>query len=43
MLKHAPTTVSHAFSVDISDAYHHLCVSPTIAYLFQFKIDNEFF
>ena len=43
MLRHAPTQGTHAFSIDVSDAYHHLRVSPRIKNLFQFKIDGEFF
>jgi hypothetical protein len=34
MLRHAPQSVSHAFSIDVSDAYHHLKVSPLLEHLF---------
>jgi hypothetical protein len=27
ILRYAPSTVTHAFSVDISDAYHHLALA----------------
>ena len=30
VLKNANTEVTHAFSIDISDAYHHLRVAPSI-------------
>ena len=43
MLRHAPPEVDHAFSIDISDAYHHPRLAPEIEHLFQFKIDGEFF
>ena len=34
MLRHAPPAVDHAFSIDISDAYHHLRLAPKIEHLF---------
>ena len=34
VLKNAPVGATHAFSIDISDAYHHLKVSENIQHYF---------
>lgn len=43
VLRYAPTTTTHAISVDISDAYHHLRIHPALEKYFQFKIDGRFY
>ena len=34
VLRFCPTDVTHAISVDISDAYHHLRIHPALEHLF---------
>lgn len=42
-LRFASVHVTWGVTVDISDAYHHLALHPSIAPFFQFTIDNELF
>ena len=43
MLRFAHTDLTYGAKVDLSDAYHHIALHPSIRKFFQFQIDGEFF
>ena len=43
VLRYSPRACTHAISIDISDAYHHLEIAPPLQQYFQFMVDGELF
>lgn len=43
VLRNTPDELEYGFSIDISDAYHHLAVHREIARYMTFFIDGEYF
>ena len=43
VLRYASTALTTGFSIDISDAYHHLRLHPAIENYFQFRVAGQWF